>query len=643
MNKHLAFLLSAIICTTASKITAQKLQAYYVIGEVSYIKNGISHPLVMKSEITPNTIINIPYGGKVEFIDISNSKRITIAKPGKGSVTALSHANGNSISDVTSRYLAYIEKQMSNKGLVSQKRYTDFATVTRTIEIYTQKDTKTKSFTDKFNDFKARSRSEFEAFRQKNNKTYASFLRKAWETIHPNDPIPYPNKKEVPPIIYDDTLGIKDIRITKPVVKVVKKIVKFKKEEIEVLRDKRQPQPATPPSRSTLPAKEYNDIPIQRVEIPEQIRKYSTMPVDFFGQELEVHIDESKRLNIGEITPDNIADIYENQLSTKYYDNLLVDCLKLRKNLKLCDWAYLLLIKKISDQLCLEGTNEAALLAGYLYCQSGYKMRYACDQKNHLYLMVASKHTIYDTSCYPMEDEFYYPIVDVNEPISFCKASFPQEKCLSLYIPYAQEFTGQQGEIREIASKRFPDFKITVSVNKSLIDFYNTYPMSYIAPDQSKRWALYAETPMNEKVKKQIYPIMHQKLDSLTEYEKVAHIYDLIDQGIPYGFDSVIWGYDRVFFAEETLNYPLCDCEDRAILFTRLVRDLVGLQCALVYYPGHLAAAVKFNVPTGGSHYSCEGIDYTLCDPTYIGARIGEEMPAYKDKNVATLIPLQVK
>ena len=62
-----------------------------------------------------------------------------------------------------------------------------------------------------------------------------------------------------------------------------------------------------------------------------------------------------------------------------------------------------------------------------------------------------------------------------------------------------------------------------------------------------------------------------------------------------YKLDSEMWGVaDRAFFPDETLHYPYRDCEDGAILFTRLVRDLLGLPSALVYYPGHLAAAVAF-------------------------------------------------
>ena len=37
-----------------------------------------------------------------------------------------------------------------------------------------------------------------------------------------------------------------------------------------------------------------------------------------------------------------------------------------------------------------------------------------------------------------------------------------------------------------------------------------------------------------------------------------------------YGYDDEIWGKDRLFFADETIHYPFSDCEDRAILFSRL-------------------------------------------------------------------------
>ena len=97
--------------------------------------------------------------------------------------------------------------------------------------------------------------------------------------------------------------------------------------------------------------------------------------------------------------------------------------------------------------------------------------------------------------------------------------------------------------------------------------------------------------------------------------------------GLTYRTDNSVWGHDRVFFAEETLYYPYCDCEDRSILFSRLVRDLLGLDTALVYYPGHLASAVAFGDDAEGDAMLIDGRRFIVCDPTYIGAPVGKQMP----------------
>jgi hypothetical protein len=108
-----------------------------------------------------------------------------------------------------------------------------------------------------------------------------------------------------------------------------------------------------------------------------------------------------------------------------------------------------------------------------------------------------------------------------------------------------------------------------------------------------------------------------------------------------YTLDENVWDFDRPFFGEETLFYPWCDCEDRAILFSHLVRDIVGLDVALVYYPGHLATAVAFTEPVNGDAYIAkDGRRYTVCDPTILGGDIGETMDIVEGKP-ATLMLLK--
>ena len=652
MKQSTRLIAIAALAMQAIGLTAQNLQTYHVVGDVTYMKDGSSQPLVMQTIVTPSTVVNVPYGGKLELIDPTNSKRITISQPGKGTVEVLSKAEGNTVANVSERYVAYVKNQMTNKGLTAQKRYTDFATVTRAVEQYVEENQKPKTFADRFNEFKDRTRKEYDEFRRKNNETYANFVRQAWQKIGAQPPIEVKHREELKPVVYNDTTTTDRLRIFGAKERGVEKVVRFQKEELEVLRDKKQPKPATPEKKLTLPSQKEPDIPIEKVEVPEPMQQYATMPVDFYGQELSVHIDETKRLHLGAITPDNVADILQKQLSTKYYDNLLIDCLNIRSKLKLCDWAYMLLLEKVAEEFCGENTNEAELMLGYLLYQSGYKVKFATDNDNRLYLLMACQHIILKRGYYVIDNDKYYlrnAADDYSKALYICPASFPQEKALSLYVPYSQQLKGEMTPVRHLASKRYPDFTLDVSVYRSLINFYSDFPQGFIDPEEYKRWLAYAEAPFDEDLKNKLYPQLHKQLDNLPELEQVERVLNLIQTSMPYAYDDQVWGGDRPFFAEETLFYPGCDCEDRSILFTRIVREVLGLKCVLVYYPGHLAAAVKFNntdkfnAEGGAAQYKLDGETYTLCDPTYINAPVGAEMDQYRGQNNAILIPLELK
>ncbi len=178
-----------------------------------------------------------------------------------------------------------------------------------------------------------------------------------------------------------------------------------------------------------------------------------------------------------------------------------------------------------------------------------------------------------------------------------------------------------------------------VSVNKPLIDFYNSYPVSEINNNFMTRWALYANAPISQKLKDELYPTLRKQLSGLSQKESVERLLNWVQTAFVYEYDDKVWGYDRAFFPDETLYYPYCDCEDRSILFTRIVRDLLGLKCILVYYPGHLAAAVRFSEAVKGDFIMLQGKHYTICDPTYINAPVGMTMPKMNN-NKATVILL---
>jgi hypothetical protein len=259
---------------------------------------------------------------------------------------------------------------------------------------------------------------------------------------------------------------------------------------------------------------------------------------------------------------------------------------------------------------------------------------------NKLLLLYASKHQIYDQDYYSLEGLRYYVLGAKANQLAICNVPYPDEHSMTLMLSTQQKLKFLNDTVRTITSnsRPYPSVTAKISVNRHLIEFYDKYPSSIVDNNFMTRWAMYANTPLEDEVKQQLYPPLREAIKGLPRLEAVNRLLRFIQQGFVYEYDDKVWGGDRPFFAEETLFYPFCDCEDRAILFSRLVRDLVGLPVVLVYYPGHLAAAVRFDESdqAKGAYYLLDNDKYYVADPTITGygAEVGVVMDVFNKPDV---------
>ena len=459
-------------------------------------------------------------------------------------------------------------------------------------------------------EFRKETRQDFEDFRKKCMDDFIDFVRNPWKEFEETPPIPMPKEDEVPPVVIpkdDEKKPIED----KPV----------------VIDDVIKPIPVQPQPKPVVPIEEKPMPEVKYVEF------------GMYGTTGKVRFDVSKRVHLQGLEEDQVADALKN-FSPSDYDNLIYDCLNKRNELQLSDWAYLQMLKIISDKIAGGDNNDSALLLTYLLMQSGYRTRLAHDGQK-LYTLYASDHYIYDKLSFDLDGYKYYGVNDLPNRLYISQASFPKEKSMSLLVTKAQKFALNKGNIRTIQSKKYSNVKFGVSINKNLIDFYNTYPASMLNKNFITKWAMYANTPLDVDVKNQVYPTLKECLKGCSQLEAVERLLNFVQTGFVYEYDDKIWGRDRAFFAEESLYYPYCDCEDRSILFTRLVRDLVGLKCILIYYPGHLASAVEFTQgDVKGDYIMLNGHKYIVSDATYINAPVGLTMPGMDNKG-ATVILLE--
>ena len=440
----------------------------------------------------------------------------------------------------------------------------------------------TDDFKPQYEDFKKQARVEYEDFRAQCNAEYVEFVKEAWKEYKALPAITRPKDEIVFPVIRpnkDKGKKMEDKAIT------IKDIV-------SPIEQAPQPKPITP-----IYEKE------QQAE--------NKCQFIYCGTDCSVRFPSDIYIDLDVCDNQHIAEAWK-KLSTDQLDNTIRDFLEIRIRMQLCDWAYLNLIDTFAKDHFGIG-NLATLTTAYIYSQSGYQMRVGRNG-NKLYLLFGSKHGIYDKGYFLIDGINYYSLSDDTQKMEVCDFAFPKEQSLSLYIPQSQLFTYQSTPIRNLSSDRYKDMTLNVQVNKNLIDFYNTYPTSEISGNFMTRWTMYANTPMEQEVQKQLYPILQEKVASLNEHDAVDKLLNWVQTAFVYECDDKVWGHDRAFFAEETLFYPYCDCEDRAILFTRIVRDLLGLKSILVYYPGHLASAVCFNQQVTGDYILLSGNKFVVCD-----------------------------
>ena len=464
----------------------------------------------------------------------------------------------------------------------------------------------TDDFYAQYEKFSKHAKAEYEDYRAQCNAEYVKFLERAWKEYKVLPSIPRPKDEVVPPTI-------------------MPRQDKNKKQAKEILIEN-----VVSPILSLPQPKPISPI-YENDKVEEKNFSFSYM-----GTTCEVRLPKDLNIRMSGCESCMIATIWK-QLATNAMDNTIRDFLALRLKMQLCDWAYLNLIDTFAKAFCGHG-NEAVIMAAFIYSQSGYKMRLGRDCEK-LYLLYGSKHGIYEKGYIVIEGINYYPLDDKVERMEISDFSFPQEQSMSLYIENAQKFTISPSAIRKLASEQYHDVAIDSQVNLNLIQFYNTYPSSEVNGNFMTCWKMYADTPMDESVSQMLYPDIKNKIEGLSDVQAVNQILNWVQTAFQYEYDDKVWGHDRAFFAEETLYYPYCDCEDRAILFTRLVRDLLGLKCILVYYPGHLASAVCLKQQVNGDYISLDGDVYTICDPTYIGAPVGITMPEM-DNRSATVIKL---
>lgn len=244
------------------------------------------------------------------------------------------------------------------------------------------------------------------------------------------------------------------------------------------------------------------------------------------------------------------------------YDAVAAECVALKKALGLNDWGYYDLARTLADGFCGPKTNESVVLQSFLMAEAGYKVRLARGD-GRLFLLLATDGQVHARPYFNINGQVFYILDDVPRAASYniCNFTIPGERPLSLAMPAPPLFAQKPAAP---AVRNFGGVvSTTVTVNRNLMDFYTNYPPCY--------WSVYVATALTVPVRGQLYPPLRVAVAGKGEREAAELLLHYLHRAFPYKTDEAQFGVERTFFAEEMYYYPYSDCEDRSILFARLV------------------------------------------------------------------------
>lgn len=403
----------------------------------------------------------------------------------------------------------------------------------------------------------------------------------------------------------------------KPVVEVVE--AEPEAERTPVVEADRRPEPAAEPR---LPVSSTPTSPLYRGES-------GRSKIVYGGLAFYLNNSLNRKCSLNGLNENAIADAYE-ALCNSDYKPLLADCAQIRKDLRLNDWGVFTLVRQVADTYC--GTaNESIVMQQFLLNEMGYKARMARKAtEDKMMLFVATDCSIYAHPYITLNGQNYYNLSGNNEQCQFymCQKDSPKAKnSVGMQLKEAPLFPGTV--VSSTHQAKGSAARVTVDVPKALMDFYKDYPQC--------DYSVYFNAPVNAAMENRILSSLAPLVQGRNEVDAANILINFVQTAFQYQTDGQQFGYEKPFFVEELFYYPYSDCEDRAMLFSYLVRKLLGLDVVLLDYPEHIATAVRFNGNVSGDYLMVNGRKYTVCDPTYIGASIGMTMPRYKTVSAKVL------
>lgn len=462
-----------------------------------------------------------------------------------------------------------------------------------------------------FEEWKQEQERQFQEFRDERDKAFMEMLQEAWEFIDTEEyeqaldepkvtEIPEPESERTESDLSDE--GVRRVQVD------------------------RQPLPDPEPEPEPEPAED----PLS--EADPELADFRTLSTEFYHTGTEIPVDPELAdadLPEGGYDEEAIGGFWH-IAGTARYEPTIDGLLNQKSRLGLNDWGFAKLTWKTGLDIFDGSRDHANLFTWFVLTKTGYMTRIGHNE-DRIYLLMATENRIYGANYFELSGVRYYALSfddvppETGQLYTYTKDYPDTDRKISLVVEQLPSVEKDLLERTLTFQYAGQDYEISVQVDQSLIRFYEFYPQTDLE--------VYFNAPVTRQTAEGLLTQLEPIVEGMPETHAVNLILRFVQTAFGYKIDPDNFGREKPLFPEETLFYEYSDCEDRAILFSYLVRNLLGMEVIGLRYPGHIATAVRFDSDVEGDSVNYDGERFLISDPTFVNADIGMEMPAFADVN----------
>ncbi len=331
--------------------------------------------------------------------------------------------------------------------------------------------------------------------------------------------------------------------------------------------------------------------------------------------------------------------VYYKTMNNRLYDFLLEDLQRIKKEKKLNDLLYYFLVRTATDSIfkSVKKEEEKTMFNWFMLTKSGYDIRIEIFKRKPT-LHAFTDDAIYNWQVSKTTGGNYVDITKFHNDLNYEKYDAKRVAYHPIQIkdakPFKFSFTEMPLIFKEAPVARSINF--TYNENKYTIEYtVDTNYVNFIKDYVDFGLNEHARLPLSKGCSDTFLSWFKEQASNMTEEEIARFILSFVRTGFKHLDDEKLMnGGRKIDSPEEMLFKKITDNEDRAVLFSYLAKEVLGIDVLIIRNLNMYQIALPLGVKEGQKPILVNNVKYAYCDidDTSDKLNIGEYKPTDEKK-----------